>query len=90
MTCPRRQQESPAQAQFCMKCGTGLTLTCASATPRCRRARPVRMRAIGDRYAGSTGLSPVAAMVSGADAGGAERCATQLAGPAAAAARSRT
>src|SRR2546430_10204751 len=29
MTCPRCQQENPAQAHFCMKCGTGLTLTCA-------------------------------------------------------------
>jgi len=29
MTCPRCQQENPAEAHFCMKCGTGLTLTCA-------------------------------------------------------------
>jgi class 3 adenylate cyclase len=29
MTCPRCQQENPAQANFCMRCGTGLTLTCA-------------------------------------------------------------
>ena len=29
MTCPRCQQENPAQAHFCMKCGTGLTPTCA-------------------------------------------------------------
>jgi class 3 adenylate cyclase/tetratricopeptide (TPR) repeat protein len=28
MTCPRCQQENPAQAHFCMKCGTGLTLAC--------------------------------------------------------------
>ncbi len=29
MTCPRCQQENPAEAHFCMKCGTGLTLPCA-------------------------------------------------------------
>src|SRR5258708_9398320 len=29
MTCPRCQQENPAEALFCMKCGTGLTPTCA-------------------------------------------------------------
>jgi ribosomal protein L40E len=29
MTCPRCQQENPAEAHFCMKCGTGLTLACA-------------------------------------------------------------
>jgi Double zinc ribbon len=29
MTCPGCQQENPAQARFCMKCGTGLTLACA-------------------------------------------------------------
>ena len=28
MTCPRCQQENPAEAHFCMKCGTGLTLAC--------------------------------------------------------------
>jgi len=29
MTCPRCRQENPAEAHFCMKCGTGLTLVCA-------------------------------------------------------------
>jgi class 3 adenylate cyclase/tetratricopeptide (TPR) repeat protein len=29
MTCPRCQQENPAEAHFCMKCGAGLTLACA-------------------------------------------------------------
>jgi class 3 adenylate cyclase/tetratricopeptide (TPR) repeat protein len=29
MTCPRCQQENPAEAHFCMKCGTSLTLACA-------------------------------------------------------------
>jgi len=29
MTCPGCQHENPAQARFCMKCGTGLTLACA-------------------------------------------------------------
>ena len=29
MTCPGCQQENPAQARFCMKCGTALTLACA-------------------------------------------------------------
>jgi len=29
MTCPRCQQENPAEAHFCMKCGTRLTLACA-------------------------------------------------------------
>src|SRR5260370_1928621 len=29
MTCPRCQQENPAEAHFCMKCGTGLMLACA-------------------------------------------------------------
>ena len=29
MTCPRCQQENPAAAHFCMKCGAGLTLACA-------------------------------------------------------------
>ena len=28
MTCPGCQQENPAQARFCMKCGTRLTLAC--------------------------------------------------------------
>ena len=36
MTCPRCQQENPAQAHFCMKCGTGLTPTCA----RCNTEMP--------------------------------------------------
>ena len=30
MQCPRCQQENPPQARFCMKCGAGLTRTCAS------------------------------------------------------------
>jgi class 3 adenylate cyclase len=29
MTCPRCQQENPAEEHFCMKCGTGLALACA-------------------------------------------------------------
>src|SRR6266536_1664708 len=29
MTCPRCQQENPAEAHFCMKCGARLTLACA-------------------------------------------------------------
>ena len=29
MTCPRCQQENPAEARFCMKCGAALTLACA-------------------------------------------------------------
>jgi hypothetical protein len=29
MACPRCQQDNPAEARFCMSCGTGLTLTCA-------------------------------------------------------------
>jgi class 3 adenylate cyclase/tetratricopeptide (TPR) repeat protein len=29
MRCPRCQRENPAEAHFCMRCGTGLTLTCA-------------------------------------------------------------
>ena len=29
MTCPRCQQENPAEAHFCMKCGTSLTPACA-------------------------------------------------------------
>ncbi len=29
MECPRCQQENPAEAHFCMRCGTRLTLTCA-------------------------------------------------------------
>src|SRR5262245_38038809 len=29
MECPRCQQENPAAAHFCMRCGTRLTLTCA-------------------------------------------------------------
>ncbi len=29
MTCPRCQQENLAEARFCMKCGSGLTLACA-------------------------------------------------------------
>ena len=28
MTCPGRQHEYPAEAHFCMKCGTRLTLLC--------------------------------------------------------------
>ncbi len=30
MTCPRCQQDNPIQAHFCMRCGTGLTLTCGT------------------------------------------------------------
>ncbi len=30
MTCPRCQQENPAEAYFCMKCGAGLTRACAT------------------------------------------------------------
>jgi adenylate cyclase len=36
MTCPRCQQENPAAAHFCMKCGTGLTLAC----PKCHTELP--------------------------------------------------
>jgi ribosomal protein L40E len=34
MTCQRCQQENPAGAHFCMKCGTGLTLACAKCNTR--------------------------------------------------------
>jgi hypothetical protein len=54
MTCPRCQQENPAEAHFCMKCGTGLTLVCAKVQHRAADGRSLlfRMRATGDRCAG--------------------------------------
>jgi class 3 adenylate cyclase/tetratricopeptide (TPR) repeat protein len=37
MVCPHCRQENPAEAHFCMKCGSGLTLACA----RCNTELPV-------------------------------------------------
>ena len=39
MTCPRCQQENPAEAHFCMKCGTALTLVCAKVQHRAADGR---------------------------------------------------
>ena len=49
MTCPRCQQENPAEAHFCMKCGTALTLVCAKVQHRAADGRSLLfpMRATG-------------------------------------------
>jgi len=39
MTCPRCQQENPAEALFCMKCGTVSRWRAPSANTSCRRAQ---------------------------------------------------
>ena len=66
MTCPRCQQENPAEANFCMKCGAGLTLVCAKCNTGLPRGagfcfacgQPVTAASGGQRFTSPEAYTP--------------------------------